>query len=688
MTTFRDFPLYLMETLKCCTSLHGFVMFMFLTTVNKGSACEAPSSPECFRENAEESVYLCEWSMNTTESDVTFDLYLDRTKFGNIKTTHYEINEELLIRHRLINVWVEAHVGNLRCTSPRRSVILGHIVKYEAPQNISVSWLSNNLSLIWKAAENHQALAEVWFQRDGHPTESWEKRSTYATVLTAHSSSEVPTSHRQPVKKHQYRVFIVNLLKHSAYQVQIKQRSIQAQNPLWSEWSPVVMVPAELEHEPEVNITTQVLNGTREVTLTWKPMPHVAEVGGVTYRLEDSQSSRGCPCKGTERRTHISKNIYTTYVSYSAVNISVTARNMAGYSPSALIQIPAEPATDLKSCGNMTLDEKLNKKTCKQWYELQDQDSRPENVITLASKNKKARKQVRKTMQDYVRYLHFEHTCDSGKPRTVKMCLFYKKEGAPSRKPQDLTAFSDSHNSAMLSWTPISSEHQRGFLTHYNLCSVKISSQDGLEECRTISASLTKYRLENLAPGAKYNITLAGVTREGEGPKATLAINTLPEKQMNVWLSFGLLTVFFLGTSMCTVILKRIKSKIFPPVPKPVIPDFTIFQPENQQETPEEKEEVNDLMLLQLHPKGKSVPEDETTALRGEWGGESDEDFENERRDSRMSGGTSDDSPGSTDQALRSSREGEITELEQVDNEIAMLIYRNGLVFDVKTDSP
>ncbi|XP_071342102.1 uncharacterized protein il12rb1 isoform X4 [Trachinotus anak] len=633
MTTFRDFPLYLMETLKCCTSLHGFVMFMFLTTVNKGSACEAPSSPECFRENAEESVYLCEWSMNTTESDVTFDLYLDRTKFGNIKTTHYEINEELLIRHRLINVWVEAHVGNLRCTSPRRSVILGHIaVKYEAPQNISVSWLSNNLSLIWKAAENHQALAEVWFQRDGHPTESWEKRSTYATVLTAHSSSEVPTSHRQPVKKHQYRVFIVNLLKHSAYQVQIKQRSIQAQNPLWSEWSPVVMVPA-------ANATC---SRSRRSDL---------QAGGLTV-------------------------------------FPWMSLNMAGYSPSALIQIPAEPATDLKSCGNMTLDEKLNKKTCKQWYELQDQDSRPENVITLASKNKKARKQVRKTMQDYVRYLHFEHTCDSGKPRTVKMCLFYKKEGAPSRKPQDLTAFSDSHNSAMLSWTPISSEHQRGFLTHYNLCSVKISSQDGLEECRTISASLTKYRLENLAPGAKYNITLAGVTREGEGPKATLAINTLPEKQMNVWLSFGLLTVFFLGTSMCTVILKRIKSKIFPPVPKPVIPDFTIFQPENQQETPEEKEEVNDLMLLQLHPKGKSVPEDETTALRGEWGGESDEDFENERRDSRMSGGTSDDSPGSTDQALRSSREGEITELEQVDNEIAMLIYRNGLVFDVKTDSP
>lgn len=48
-------------------------------------------------------------------------------------------------------------------------------VKYEAPQNISASWLKNNLSLTWVAAEKHPAEAEVWVRRDEHPTESWEK---------------------------------------------------------------------------------------------------------------------------------------------------------------------------------------------------------------------------------------------------------------------------------------------------------------------------------------------------------------------------------------------------------------------------------------------------------------------------------------------------------------------------------
>lgn len=114
----------------------------------------------------------------------------------------------------------------------------------------------------------------------------------------------------------------------------------------------------------------------------------------------------------------------------------------------------------------MKLDVKLSKKTCKQWYELQDQDSRQENVITLATRKNKERMQVIKSMlylnihttslldrakrrckvsliwnmfhtlsvsvsglQDHVRYLYYEHQCDNGKPQTVKRCLFYKTEG-------------------------------------------------------------------------------------------------------------------------------------------------------------------------------------------------------------------------------------------------------------------
>lgn len=428
---------------------------------------------------------------------------------------------------------------------------------------------------------------------------------------------------------------------------------------------------AALEQKPEVTIMTRLLNGSRKVTLTWKSMPHAAAVTGVSYILTDTMN--GCPCK---KKEHLIKTCeHTTTVSLSAVNITVIAINSAGRSPSAIIQVPAEPAADLKICDKTLLDGKLSK-TCLELYELQDGDSRPENVITLTAKMKE-KKQMKMKIKDHVRYLYFEHRCEGGRnPKTVKMCLFYQKEGVPRIEPQDFIASSDTH-SADLSWKGIPSVDLRGFLTHYIL---KVSSQEELKEWRNISASLLKYRLENLTPGTKYNISLVGVTRVGEGPEATVTITTFPEKPVNVWWSLGLLFLFFFLTTMCTCILKRIQNKIFPPVPTPVIPDLIPYQPESQ-EFLEGKEEVHKLTLHQ-HPEDKSVPEDaeETTVLTGEWDEGTDEDVD-DGVDSRMSGGTS-------DEALRSSREGEMTDLEQVDNEIAMLIYRNGLVFDVKTDSP
>ncbi|XP_068446250.1 leukemia inhibitory factor receptor [Clinocottus analis] len=663
-----------METLKCWRSLREYIgVFVFLIMVGKGSACEAPSSPECFRRTAVDSVYICEWSMDTTESNVMYYVYFNKTKFKSFEKTRYLNEEQIRIARSAVHIWVEARVGNSSCTSPKRSVVLGDTVKYEAPHNISMSWFKNNLSLSWTASEEHPAAVEIRVRRNWNLREPW--RNLQRTTDTSTPSK--------------YYVIVDNLLNDSDYQLQIRHRSTQVLNPLWSDWSPLVTVPAELEQKPDVTMRTWLLNGTRNVTLTWKPPPHAAAVSGVIYSLRDTQSSHGCPCKEKRHLINPRKHTATIYVSLSAVNISLIARNTAGFSPPAILQVPAEPYADLKICDKTLPDEKFKKKTCLEWYELQDGESRPENVITLtAKKSKKEKNRIRKKIKDYVRYLYFEHRCDGGwKPQTVKMCLFYQKEGAPLREPQDLIGLSEKQTSVDLSWKEIPFEDQRGFLTHYILCSVKVSSQYEPKECCNISAFVTKHQLENLTPGTKYNISLVGVTRAGEGPEALVAINTLPENPVNVlWWSLGFMFLFLFLTTMCTCISKRILNKIFHPVPTPVIPDCIPYQPETQAFL-EGKEQVDELTLHQ-HPEHKSVPEDaeETTVLRGDWDEGTDED-EDDRADSRMSEGSSDECPSSTEEALRSSRGGEMTDLE-VDNEIASLIYRNGLVFDMKTDSP
>lgn len=132
----------------------------------------------------------------------------------------------------------------------------------------------------------------------------------------------------------------------------------------------------------------------------------------------------------------------------------------------------------------------------------------------------------------------------------------------------------------------IALENQRGFITHYRLCSMKINSLDeptgvrmlnpcdtnicianactfhvmldniySLRKwnqmddsmngflyifpcvissvCHNISELAEEHHLENLSPGSKYKVSLAGATRVGEGPQATLTFNTLPENSVS-----------------------------------------------------------------------------------------------------------------------------------------------------------
>lgn len=73
--------------------------------------------------------------------------------------------------------------------------------------------------------------------------------------------------------------------------------------------------------------------------LVLQPMPVGAAVRNVT-----SNSSQ-CIC--TKTVYHNDHTIYT-FVSYSAANISVIARNDVSVSPPAILQVPAEPASDLE----------------------------------------------------------------------------------------------------------------------------------------------------------------------------------------------------------------------------------------------------------------------------------------------------------------------------------------------------
>lgn len=92
-------------------------------------------------------------------------------------------------------------------------------------------------------------------------------------------------------------------------------------------------------------------------------MIHAASVTGVIYSVTDTQSSKSCPCKQVQR--HTVGTHFTAYVSYSAVNISVIARNAAGSSPAAVVSIGQIQNADLKSeCMHVLVSVRVHLSCC------------------------------------------------------------------------------------------------------------------------------------------------------------------------------------------------------------------------------------------------------------------------------------------------------------------------------------
>lgn len=81
-------------------------------------------------------------------------------------------------------------------------------------------------------------------------------------------------------------------------------------------------------------------------------------------------------------------------------------------------------------------------------------------------------------------------------------------------------------------------------------------------ECLNLTGSQTTFRLENLKPEACYNISLAGVTSVGPGPKAIFIVNTYPPKHVAsgdfvAVMSLGLLISFFVASAVFSLLVKR-----------------------------------------------------------------------------------------------------------------------------------
>ncbi|XP_024276906.1 interleukin-6 receptor subunit beta isoform X1 [Oncorhynchus tshawytscha] len=649
--------------------LQGFLLLAMV--IAQGATIKCPSSHLCYKKTESATIYTCEWETSESMKNATYELFYSRsnsaasrTSLGSSRKSYICVQDNTVLNKVLVDIWVVAYMGNESCQSPNTTVTLSERVKYEAPQRMSMARSSSNLTLSWDNKKD--AVIEVKFRRLEETSWTWK-------------------TFKKEVK--QAMVTLENLQNESVYQLQVRQMSKHVKHPLWSDWTPILDVPTEIPNPPEVNWTVEDFNnGTRLLKLTWGTPSYPVSMQ-VNYNL----SLHIWPCLLKRKNfTIVTTTEFSVYVTYSAVSGDIIAFNKVGKSSPTYILVPAKHISfPCKSWPNDRLIPLKYAhgfmKSCLEWYKATDGETRPEKVnrSKLNGTVKKKLKHVRKKMDDYVRYYYLVHKQTDGKPQSTETCLMYKKEGAPSKAPDHFTAplLNVTTNSAMLHWKPIPVPDQRGFLTHYEICYTRRSQNNESQiesECLKSFASKTEYLVQNLTPGSIYNIHLAGATAAGSGPTTTIEITTKPLPQSVIgWIIAGIIALLI---TVCLFIIKRHKKKIFPPIPRPVVVESVNYRARNQ--SMHEKEEVHE---LQLYDNCSQDPNpEEATVL------EVSETYECEDTDEKCLGDSSTPvsdplSPDYKTQVLRletpDSSKGEIDCL------VTMLMYRNGLVFDMKAYS-
>ncbi|TSL28205.1 Leukemia inhibitory factor receptor [Bagarius yarrelli] len=312
-----------------------------------------------------------------------------------------------------------------------------------------------------------------------------------------------------------------DLVSSQSYEMQIQcfMTSACPQCP----FSTIIRVPEELTEVPVIIKTCYDLDqtGRRKITVQWKYVHSDAtDVYNVTI-----QKASGDPAE--ESSYFLRGQSVTLYLCFSAYKLSISALNKAGASPAARLDIVEE---------------------------------------------------LRVAFQPYKRYhffLHARHekdTCNlktvNNSDQTLGWSQVYLTEGTPITAPGNVSGYSVTQNSFVITWSPVPEEDLRGFLQGY----IIQYTQDNSTNDITVPPSMNSYKLLNLHSGSIYCVQVSAHTAAGDGkwsePKCFDTLDSVAVGGLLVGVVAGVL-VLLLATNLCFHILKRSKKLLWPSIPNP-----------------------------------------------------------------------------------------------------------------------
>ncbi|XP_023286551.1 interleukin-6 receptor subunit beta-like [Seriola lalandi dorsalis] len=373
----------------------------------------------------------------------------------------------------------------------------------------------------------------------------------------------------------------------TSYNVRLRHRYQGPASP-WSPWSNALQ-GRTAEDAPsaapafwrQVNETGK--NGSRLISLLWKPLPHSLANGkvlfyNVTCQTDSAQilnDHRSC------RDLNQASLSCTLLLPAERCSCTLTASNSVGTSPEAQIrflgateteppaptQITASPLDDnnLDVSWMAPVDRSVSGFVV-EWFAVREKSS---SILHWERLNSSCTTLVItegvKPMERYavsVRALYGERV--AGKNGTLHI---YTRQGAPSAGPT-VTVQEISGGRMELSWSPLPVEQLHGFLRNYTL---HYTAANQKAKSDFVPGHVHRYSLGNLAPG-NYNIFMQANTDAGAGAAGPIYKVHIGSEEISIVIHAVLplmLTLLALVLIACLAQNEMVKKKLCQSIPDP-----------------------------------------------------------------------------------------------------------------------
>ncbi|XP_066458468.1 interleukin-31 receptor subunit alpha [Eleutherodactylus coqui] len=553
-------------------------------TITSGYPPETPKNISCFYFHKDN--VTCSWTpKRDPQIPTTFNLTMNNDTGKKCLTTstkycyYFPNSSDQFGREHIVRLQAENALGN---ATGEFTVNTAKIVKLDAPEILSL-----------KAFPAQDPLFSISWRR---PTLAPDELDVRCSLRYKQKQDDqwdyTPDLYMEKQKNMSYD--LSGLTVFTKYTVSL--RCIGSSGQLWwSEWSgertgwTAEQAPT---HSVELWRAIRTTSHTRLVYLRWKERSSIRPLGiTLGYNVQWFPEGRTID----SRNETTTNNEMILNLSKDAYIISVMYYNSAGWSPKAILRIPAVGEKTRQVISRLQISAAEGGDTNVTWTVTDSRCRRfvldwcvdlGENLCNISFhyvENTTKWAIEKGILKPYKRYKISVYPILEDRVESPSTTNFYVKEGAPRSGPNPEVK-KLGKTEVTIGWHPLRPEETNGFITAFSIIYRPV---DGYESAVTVNSDVYEYTLRSLMPDTHYSSRVVASTSAGNTSGDPTDFHTLAESTEYIGALIGILGTCLLLLLVLGIAYKykkdKVKNLLCPDVPDPAHSSISEWAPDQLQ---------------------------------------------------------------------------------------------------------